>query len=131
MSPSDEPKLSQDQPLAARFAAMRQNELAHLPSVLSAEQLTARAQARRPTAARAQGLLRPSMALAASALFASVVLWQMPAQDADPADIYANVMAGSSFTTDALMQVSSGLSPERVVLPGVFDIGLDSAGWSQ
>ena len=107
-----------DQALAARFAQLRRTEAAQAPAVLNAQQLAVRAaQSKRHFFGAA-----PSLALAASVVFATVVFFSIPSQQPDTADLYVDIMAGASFTTDALLNQSYGVSPETASFPGVFEL---------
>ncbi|MFK7974732.1 MAG: hypothetical protein AB8C02_01265 [Halioglobus sp.] len=142
MNSGREKNTSRDEQLAARFAQLRRSELADLPVAPSEQELLAKTQSDLVPvdvgSGIAQGLGggrsrlgRPSLALAAAILFATVVVLQMPSQQADPADLYLDVMAGSAFTTDPLMQLSTGLAPESTTLPRLFDVQIDQADWAQ
>ncbi|MBT8076436.1 MAG: hypothetical protein KJN61_08205 [Gammaproteobacteria bacterium] len=107
-----------DQTLAARFAQLRRTEAAEVPAVLSAQELAARAAVRKRHFFGAA----PSLALAASVVFATVVFFNIPSQQPDTVDLYVDIMAGASFTTDALLNLSYGMSPEIASFPGVFEL---------
>lgn len=126
----EHPEASRDQQLAARFAQLRRSELADLPAPPTEQALTAQAEKVGSTQ-NWSGLWRPSLALAASVLFASVVLVQWPGPQTDPAALYADIMAGASFSTDPLLQVSYGVAPETVNLPGVFEFDVNPDSWAQ
>jgi len=130
MSDLHEREAARDQALAQRFSQLRRSELSELPAPPTAQALAARAGAAAGAQSRS-GLWRPSLALAASVLFATVVLVQWPGEQADPAGLYADIMAGASFTTDPLLQVSYSVAPETLSLPGVLEFDVNPDRWAQ
>ena len=58
-------------------------------------------------------------------LVAVVVVWQLPARQPDAGEVYADIMASASFSTDALLISSHGLSPESMGTPSVLDFSMD------
>lgn len=108
-----------DEELAQRFRQLRQVEAASAPPVLDAQALAASA-----GSAGRHWLLqpKPQLAVAASVLFATVVLMRLPAlqsQAQDPGVIYADIMAANHMTTDPLLFMGNGISPESAILPSV------------
>ena len=122
MKHSEDPGNSFDQALAQRFRDMRQLEAASAPAVPDAELLGA------ATRNRSRHWLlqhKPQLAVAASLLFATVVLLRQPlfqSETQDPGAIYANIMAANHMTTDPLLLMDDGIAPESASLPRVFAI---------
>lgn len=105
-----------DQEIMARFRSMRQQEAAVVPVPPSMIDLKARA----ATIERSWVFgPAPKLAVAASVLFAVVFLFQ-PRTEPDAGLLYADIMAGSSFTTDPLLSMTPGVSPEMEILPSVY-----------
>ena len=112
---------SLDDAIARRFAAMKRSDLAQLPAAPgSADLALRREQARTPW------YRHPSsgLALAASLVVAVLVMWQVPSPQPDAGALYADIMAGATFTTDAFLATGHGLSPESIGTPGVLDFSL-------
>ena len=125
MTTTDDNTTASDARIAQHFAALKRSELAQLPTAPSAETLL-----RAKAAAPARWYLRPapSLALAASLLVAVLVMWQVPSSQPDAGELYADIMAGATFTTDAFLVSSHGIAPESISSPGVFDF---SAGFAE
>lgn len=136
------PETSRDEQLAARFTQLRRSELSDLPAPPTEAFLVAQAVEAGSTQ-RTSGPWRPGLAIAASVLFASVLLsqgsvqrlvqgWmQWSGQQADPAALYADVMAKATVTTDPLLQVSYSVAPEAAKVPGIFEFDLNPERWTQ
>ncbi len=124
MSTNENPGDSLDQSLTQRFRQMRQMEAASAPAIVDAQELLAK-----QSGHSRHWLLqpKPQLAVAASVLFASVVLLRLPVFQtdvSDPGALYADIMAANPMTTDQLLFTGNGITPESVGLPSVFTIDL-------
>ena len=122
MNGSKDPGDAFDEALAQRFRQMRQLEAASAPAVPYAQTLAV------ATSSTPRHWLlqpKPQLAVAASVLFATVVLMRLPSfqsEAQDPGAIYANIMAANHMTTDPLLFMGSGISPESESLPSLFTL---------
>lgn len=119
--------VDREQEIMARFRGMRQQEAATAPSVPTASDLASRAVASERSWIFAPA---PQLAVAASVLVAVVFMFR-PQTQPDAGLLYADIMAGASFTTDPLLSMSHGVAPETVPLPGVYHIDASSRTFAQ
>lgn len=105
-----------DSALSERFAQLRRVEASAVPAVPDIARLAA------ATSKRSAHFSAPSLALAASALVASVMLWNVLSPEPDAARLYSDIMSGSSMTTDPLLMPTYGVAPETISLPGILEL---------
>lgn len=107
-----------DEGLKTHFRHLRQKEAETAPPVLSVDEMRSARGALAHSWMYGPGAM---MAVAASLLFA-VVFLMLPTEQPDAGIMYADIMAASSFTTDPLLTMTHGESPETAAFPDVFQI---------
>lgn len=106
-----------DAQLRERFAALRRSELAQCPPVpdLAVDRASPASESSRVAGAAA-------LALAATVLVAVGIVWFGVQPAPDSARLYADIMAGAAFPSDALLAPGHGVAPESLGVPGVLEL---------
>lgn len=106
-----------DAQLRERFAALRRSELAQCPAVpdLAGGRASPARESNRVAGAAA-------LALAATVLVAVGIVWRGAQPAPDSARLYADIMAGAAFPSDALLAPGHGVAPESLGVPGVLEL---------
>ena len=103
---------------------MRQRDAAKLPGFPDAEELSARAPIE---IKKGFGVAVPQVAAAITIAVVAALL-MMNASPRDPGVLYADIMGSNAITTDYLMMVSPGTSPEIISTMDVYetDVSIDA-----
>ena len=108
----------QDRKISQRFAVMRQRDAAGLPGFPDAEELSTRA----PMEIKKRFNIAVPAVAAGIAIAVFTALLMMNMSPRDPGVLYADIMASNTITTDYLMVVSPGTSPEMINTMGAYEI---------
>lgn len=109
--------------LERRFAALRAAEATTAPPIPDGSEAPLATSSGWTTFAGVATLPRIAAGLAVVALGALLIVDREPVDD--PAALYAEIMAGQSLETDALLLVSEGVLPAMHDVPELFEIDFD------
>ena len=109
--------------LKQRFAALREAEAPTAPPIPDGSEAPLVMSSGWTNFAGAATLPRLAAGLAVVALGVGLLVNQEPVDD--PAALYAEIMAGQSLETDALLLVSDDVLPAMHDVPELFDIDFD------